>query len=503
MREIITGYLRAGYPALYLVSPEKGRVRSELAAACRGLTRLDGSPQPRELVLWDELAGLEVVRESKRESVGANTADPVEALNWAAQQEKKVIVLQDFHHFLRASPVQCAFQKTCEHTKTKSSTLVILSAVRVVPAEVEKLITVVDFDLPDAEMLGRALDVIAKGRTTPDTAQRERLIESALGLTLAEAENAFALSLIKTGGLDPRFVMSEKASAVRRSGVLEFYPADVSMASVGGLETLKEWLTRRGRAFSNEAKQFGLPEPKGLLVTGIPGTGKSLTAKAAAGLWGKPLLRLDVGRVFGSLVGESEAQMRLALKTAEAVAPCVLWLDEIEKAFAGMGSSLDSGTSARVFGSFLTWMQEKGKPVFVFATANDISSLPAELLRKGRFDEIFFVDLPSSAEREAIFHIHLASRKRDPAKFDLPTLARQTRAWTGAEIEAAVVEALYRAFDAGRELSQDDLVASVTETKSLAETMPERISKLRDWAKGRARLASPAEPEEVPEGRQL
>lgn len=442
MREKISAYLRAGYPALYILSPEKGRVRGELFTLAKELKRLDGTPNPRQLVLWDLLTGCETVggpEGRERHAVGEGTTDPIACLQWAAGQEKKVIVLKDFHHFLNSPEVQCAFQQACEKVKIKFTTLIILSAKQVIPVELEKLITVVEFDLPNAQLLERILQAVNRGKKQLDQPFVTRVTEAALGLTEAEAENAFALSLIQTGGFDPQFVMSEKAQAVRRSGILEYYSPDVTIASVGGLDVMKDWLRRRARAFSPEARKFGLPDPKGLLATGIPGTGKSLTAKAAAALWQKPLLRLDVGRVFGSLVGESEANIRQALKLAEAIAPCVLWLDEVEKAFAGMGQSLDSGTSARVFGSFLTWMQEKKAPVFVFATANDISALPAELLRKGRFDEIFFVDLPSAVERQDIFRIHIANRKRDAGQFDLSTLANATRDFTGSEIEAVVV----------------------------------------------------------------
>jgi AAA+ superfamily predicted ATPase len=503
---MISGYLRAGYPALYVVSPERGRVRAELFGMARSLTRLDGSPNPRSLVLWDALAGLEKVsgeQGEKRESVGGDTDDPVSALTWAREVEKSLVVFFDFHHFLRDPHVQCAFVRACEQVKTRFTTLVVVSAVQVIPPELEKLVTVVDFPFPDAPMRGRILDAIACGRAQVANGAREALLEASAGLTEAEAENAFALSLVSTGGLDPSFVMGEKAQAVRRSGVLEYYRPDATMEGIGGLEHLKEWLRRRGRAFLPEARTFGLPEPKGVLVTGIPGTGKSLTAKAAAAAWQKPLLRLDVGRVFGSLVGESEANIRLALKTAEAIAPCVLWLDEIEKAFAGVGGSLDSGTSARVFGSFLTWMQEKQSPVFVFATANDVSAMPPELLRKGRFDEIFFVELPTAQERAVIFGIHLARLGRDASAFDCGALAERTKGWTGAEIEAAVVEALYGAFDAGRELAPEDLEQAIRETVPLAETMKERIDALRSWAKGRARRASVSEAETHPEGRAL
>jgi SpoVK/Ycf46/Vps4 family AAA+-type ATPase len=283
---------------------------------------------------------------------------------------------------------------------------------------------------------------------------------------------------------------------VRKSGVLEYYDASETMQDVGGLDLLKDWLRKRRAAFSQEARAFGLPAPKGVLLLGVQGTGKSLSAKAIANLWNLPMLRLDVGRVFGSLVGASEANMRAAIRTAEAVAPCILWIDELEKGFAGVqGSGVsDSGTTARVFATFLTWMQDKRAPVFVVATANDVSQLPPELLRKGRFDEIFFIDLPTAAEREQIFAIHLRKRGRDPQHYDLKRLAAATEGFSGAEIEQVVVAGLFTAFDAGRELTTDDMLEEVRHTVPLAVMMREEIEELRTWAQLRTRPASSRTP---------
>jgi SpoVK/Ycf46/Vps4 family AAA+-type ATPase len=265
------------------------------------------------------------------------------------------------------------------------------------------------------------------------------------------------------------------------------------MANVGGLSALKRWLDERSGAFSARAREFGLPEPKGLLLLGVQGCGKSLTAKAIAGLWRHPLLRLDVGAVMNAYVGSSEENMRKAIHVAESLSPCILWLDEIEKAFSGTGGGggdADGGTTARVFATFLTWMQEKTRPVFVIATANSIDQLPPEMLRKGRFDEIFFVDLPSKEEREEIFRIHLARRGRNPQAFDITALAAASEGTSGAEIEAAVVEALWKAFPEERDVRQEDLLSSLKETVPLSRTMAESIEALRGWARHRARPAS-------------
>ena len=255
---------------------------------------------------------------------------------------------------------------------------------------------------------------------------------------------------------------------------------------------LKEWLIRRSGAFGRAAKAYGLPAPKGLLIVGIPGTGKSLTAKATAGAFGLPLLRLDMGCVFGGLVGQSEANLRSVIQTAEAIAPCVLWIDEIEKGFSGSKSngSTDGGTSSRVFGSFLSWMQEKDKPVFVVATANDVSQLPPEFLRKGRFDEMFFVDLPEALERAQIWDIVIKHHGRKPTDFDTVVLSRACEQFTGAEIEAVFIDAMHEAFAEGREPLPKDILAAMTNTVPLANLMDGQIGALRHWAKGRAREAA-------------
>jgi SpoVK/Ycf46/Vps4 family AAA+-type ATPase len=255
---------------------------------------------------------------------------------------------------------------------------------------------------------------------------------------------------------------------------------------------MKDWLQKRAVTFTDEARQFGLPAPKGILLLGVQGCGKSLCAKAVSSLWQQPLLRFDMGRMFGSLVGSSEENVRRAISVAESVAPAILWVDEIDKAFAGSQASgvTDGGTTARVFGTFLTWLSEKTAPVFVVATANDISQLPPELLRKGRLDEIFFVDLPSETERAEVFRIHLTKRGRDPQQFDVAALVESSDQFSGAEVEEAIISALYDAFYSGHELATEHVLSALRETVPLAKTMDEQIARLRSWAEGRARNAS-------------
>ncbi len=334
-----------------------------------------------------------------------------------------------------------------------------------------------------------------KIRVDLDDEGRERLLHAARGLTLKEAENVFAKTIVLDGKLDASdvsIVFSEKQQIVRKSGLLEYYQSEEGLDTVAGLEPLKAWLKTRGLAFSDKAIEFGLPPPRGVLLLGVQGCGKSLCAKAVANLWKMPLLRLDIGRMFGSLVGSSEENMRSAIATAESVAPAILWVDEIDKAFAGVADSggNDGGTASRVFGTFLTWLSEKKSQVFVIATANDIRHLPPEMLRKERLDEIFYVDLPSEPERVEVFKIHLKRRGRHPEKFHLDELAKASEGFSGAEIEEAVISGLFEAFSCGRELDQAMLRECLAATVPLSRTMSEELQRLRKWAAGRARLAS-------------
>jgi len=327
---------------------------------------------------------------------------------------------------------------------------------------------------------------------------KERVVEAALGLTANEIRSVLSKSLVRTRDFDIDTVLAEKKHIIRKSGILEFFESHEDWNDVGGLEILKDWLRKRQLAFSHRARDFGLPIPRGILLLGVPGCGKSLTAKAVSGLWQMPLLRLDVGKVFSSLVGSSEENMRRAIHTAEAVAPCILWLDELEKGFSGTKSSGDSdaGTTSRVFASFITWLQEKQSQVFVIATANDVTMLPPELLRKGRFDEIFFVDLPTPHERADILKIQIAKLNRRSAvqrkweDFDIDRIVAGMQGYSGSEIEQVIVSALYDAFYSKEELSTDRVLRSSSEMIPLSYTMKENIDAMREWATSRARRAS-------------
>ncbi len=490
--------VRARYPLVYLVTPEEQRLDAILGQLA--------DEHGKALVEWSATKGLRRAGGARTAARDEASASPLEAL---ASIEKlgdpSLVVLKDFHPYLQDAQVVRALRDLAHALKSTYTTVLLLSPVLVIPPELEKEISVLDVPLPTFQDLFQLLKEIvgvvrASGRAKVELtkADADQLIKAALGLTLSEAENAFAKAIAHDGKLwrdDVALVLEEKRQVIRKSGLLEYSPADRSLADVGGLAHLKTWLDRRAAAFGEAARKFGLPEPKGLLLLGVQGCGKSLTAKAVAAQWGLPLLRLDVGRIFSGLVGSSEENLRRAIRVAESVAPAVLWVDEIEKGFSGVQSSgvSDGGVSARVFGALLTWLQEKTAAVFVVATANRIEALPPELLRKGRFDEIFFIDLPAAPERREILAIHVRRRGRDPARFDLDALARATAGFSGAELEQAIVAALYEAFAEGAELEQGHLERVVADTVPLSTTMHEEIAAVRAWARTRTRPASPPE----------
>lgn len=508
-RDEVETLVRARYPVIYIVSWEEARVEQHL----REVAKRRG----KQLHVWSVTSGL---RDATNDvgllgpaapAAGKHKAvtDPIDALNLVMEHKDPAIYLfNDLNAFLRPE-IQCnrpVIRKVRDVARALADsykTLVICSPLMEMAPELQKDVTVVDHALPAPHEISTLLDKIIKDvgqhaslKVDLDDKGREALVRAAGGLTLQEAENVFAKTLVNDGTLDGRdvsTVFAEKQQIIKKSGLLEYCESAEDLASVGGLSDLKEWLVRRAVAFTDKAQQFGLPAPKGALLVGVQGCGKSLCAKAVSRAWNMPLLRFDMGRMFSSLVGSSEGNIRRAIAVAESIAPAILWVDEIDKAFAGsVGSAgADGGTSARVMSTFLTWLSEKSKPVFVLATANDISHLPPELLRKGRLDEIFFVDLPSHAERRRIFEIHVGKRGRDTGAVDIDALAAASDGFSGAEIEQAVISALYDAFYVGRDLATPDVLKAITETVPLSRTMSEKIGALRRWAEGRARFASP------------
>src|SRR6266566_265204 len=388
MRQRIIQYIRAGYPALYLVSPEEQRVEAEFKDIAKEIGF--------RLHVWSATTGLlDVTSKSVRDC-----NDPLAVLLAVPELPKEsIILLRDIHAFLTGEPnpvLVRQFREVLQHSKASSKVLMVLGCRLCLPPELEREMTVVEFKLPGKEELSIVLDGVLESAEIKTLAApiREAALDAASGLTTIEAENAFALSVVETKGIDSTVIAREKAQAVKKSGILELVETGESLESIGGLDVLKTWLLKRKDAFGQKAIDYGLPTPKGLLIVGIPGTGKALTAKATAKVFAVPLLKLDAGKIYAGIVGQSESNLRLVIQTAEAIAPCVLWLDEIEKGMAGSKSSgtTDGGTSARVFGSFISWLQDKTAAVFVVATANDVSQLPPEMLRKGRWDELFFVD---------------------------------------------------------------------------------------------------------------
>jgi len=491
--------IRARYPLLYIISSEEVRVQNLVVEI--------GRQRQKKVFEWSYSTGVVPAGTSIQSQKHRNpaTKDPLAALDQVIEQvEPALFIFKDFHPFLTKNnfAVVRKLKEIALHLKNSFKTIVLVSPVMEIPTELEKEITVLNYPLPFREDLSELLDkIIADVRQFKqvvielDGAGRERLLQAALGLTLGEAENVFAKIIVKDqrlSGDDVNEVFAEKQQIIRKSGLLEYYSTSEGFSHVGGLAVLKDWLGKRALAFSDEARAFGLPAPKGILMLGVQGCGKSLCAKAVSTQWQLPLLRFDMGRMFGSLVGSSEENVRRAIAVAESVAPAILWVDEIDKAFAGSQGSgaTDGGTTARVFGTFLTWLSEKSAPVFVVATANDISQLPPELLRKGRLDEIFFVDLPSRDERIEVFRIHVLKRGRDTARFDLDALANASDQFSGAEIEEAINSALYDAFYSKAELTTDHVLVALGQTVPLAKTMDEQINRLRTWAEGRARNAS-------------
>lgn len=507
-----TNKLRAAYPLLLIGAREEWRAARECARIVLN----------RKLKVWvwtvtkgwaeltlDEKGALPEAMMAR----GEGTTDPDDALDWVAKLRPEsnpgACIFLNYHRFWNEAKTIQKIKDLAPLCKSLGIPLVFVSSVVNIPDELRSDLTMMTFGFPDRDLLKEQLAFAVKsaGKKRADVLaapDEDGIIEAAVGMTVEEAQNAFMLSLVEQKLLLPSIVSREKANAIAKGGFLEFIPPPKEgLQIVGGLEILKGWLRdRKGILASKEARDFGVSEPKGVLIVGIPGTGKTLVAKAISAEWGLPMLKLDVGRLFGSLVGQSEERTREAIATAEATAPCVLFIDELEKGFAGAasGGGLDSGVGSRVFGTFLSWLQDKTRPVFVVATANQVWMLPPELLRAGRFDEIFSVDLPSPGDREEILNIHLKLRKRDPDKFNLKLLVALTKTYSGAEIEQVVKKALITAFSQKRELTTDDLAAAARVTVPLSVTRREDIDRLREWAKMRAVQASAStdEPEEPP-----
>lgn len=455
----------------------------------------------------------------KNNDVVNDTVCPSRLLEYIDKYNKdSVFILYDFHVFFGTKQRQPdyvvvrALRDLVVSLKTNKvrKNIIFVSPELVIPESLQKDIVIYDFPLPRADEIKDRLNKMICANSKIDISDlteedKDRLCKAALGMTMQEAENAFALAMVQDGKLnkdDISVILEEKMQVIRKSGMLEYVQSDFGIDDIGGLDNLKKWLLKRNNSWSERAKKYCIPSPKGVLVTGVPGCGKSLTAKAMSSIWQLPLLRLDLGKIFSGIVGSSEENMRKAVATVEAVAPSILWIDEIEKGLSGISSNNDSGVSSRIFGTFLTWMQEKTAPVFVIATSNNIKQLPPELLRKGRFDEIFFVDLPTLKERQEIFKVHLTKRLKDEEvcqnvkpddKLIINKLAKMTEGFIGSEIEQVVVSALCDAFFENRALKFSDFEKAINNTVPLATTQKEQILALREWANVRAVCASSKE----------
>jgi hypothetical protein len=433
-----------------------------------------------------------------------HSQEPAQALsNMEAISIEAVFILKDFHRHMDDPVVVRRLRDVGQKFSTNRRTVVITGPIVSIPAELASLVEFLELPLPDNVRLRQLIDesMTRMGQTrtlkrTLDTAGIDRMVNNLRGLTEEEADRAISQAIVTRYGLVPETVtdvLEAKKSLLRRSGMLEFVDASENMAGIGGLENLKSWLAQRQGSWEVSARQFGLEPAKGVIILGVQGCGKSLCARAIAGEWHLPLVKFDTSAIFDKYIGETEKRIQKVFKVAEGLAPCVLWIDELEKVFAGSGpdsASVDAGVSSRILASFLSWMQDRKAPVFVAATCNNVSALPPELIRKGRFDELFFVDLPGQTERKQIFAIQLSKRKRDTADFDIERIAEAARGFSGAEIDAAVQSALYAAYSSKQALSTETFLDVLAHTVPLSVTRAEEINELREWAKLRAVPAS-------------
>lgn len=480
--------LIARYPVIGVVSWEEERVEAALHDVAKS-----AFSSPARFYTWSRTLGL--VGPDGRV---ADTSSPIQALDYVGKAEDLAIfIFRDLHGELERDPaLQRKIRDVRRELSGKFKFLFLLSPRLRLPYELSRDVAIVDFPLPNQDEIAKVMDASLAAMKTPQKAEgelRRRLVSALQGLTINEAQHALNRALFGRSALDQEVLNSlyeQKEQLARKDGVLEFVPQRWSIHDVGGLENLKDWLNKRMKLFNDDSKQAQMLMPKGLLMMGISGCGKSLSVKAISSLWNLPLFRLDMNQVFSSVWGTPEEAFDRALKTMESLAPAILWLDEIEGGISREGQGADAGIKGRIFSAFLTWMQEKNAKVFVAATANRIDLLPAELLRKGRFDQIFFLDLPTELERGQIFAVHLHKRGVDATKFDLNVLAKSTKNWNGAEIEQCVVSAMVEAYAKDKPLDEDELFIQIGRIVPLATTMAEQIKAIKSWAHDRAIRAS-------------
>ena len=480
--------LKARYPIIYVTTIEEDRLEYTI----RNCIKKNGN---RGIYIWDFVEGYI----NNPNNNGLAKRNPLQALEFIEKIQPEtpaIFLLKDFNRFLNDVSVSRKLKNLIRILKTQPKTLIIVATEVNIPNEFIDTITILEFQLPQLNEIKQELDRLVNSLNQKiENNVFESLINSCQGLSLERIRRVLSKIIALHKTLDERaidLILKEKRQIIYQTQVLEFCLSDNTIADIGGLTNLKNWLTQRAKSFSNRAKNYGLPAPRGLLLIGIQGTGKSLTAKAIANDWQLPLLKLDFGRLFGGIVGESEKKIRQMIQIAETVAPCILWIDEIDKTFGQINSKGDSGTTSRVLGTFITWLSEKTAPVFVVSTANNFDVLPVELIRKGRFDEIFFIGLPLEDERKLIFTVHLSKLRPDSWKdFNIDILSQESKNFSGAEIQQSIIEGMHIAFNENREFTTNDIRRGLQETIPIAKMNFEEIESLQNWAlSGRFRIAS-------------
>jgi SpoVK/Ycf46/Vps4 family AAA+-type ATPase len=481
-------FLKARYPIIYINTVEEDRVEYVIRKNVK--TNLN-----RSIYSWDFVDGYT----NNPNNEGFAKRNPLQALELVERlnaETPAVFLLKDFNRFLTDLSISRKLRNISRILKLQPKTIIIIGSDLTIPKELQDLITVIQFQLPLEEEISQELNrLISSLNIKVDSQLFENLTRACQGLSLERIRRVLSKIIATYKTIDENSIsvlLSEKKQIIRQTEILEYSAVSEKIDNLGGLDNLKDWLKKRKTAFSIQASNYGLPTPRGLLLIGIQGTGKSLTAKAIANDWQLPLLKLDVGKLFGGIVGESESRLRQMINVAETISPCILWIDEIDKAFSNTDSKGDSGTSNRVLATFTSWLSEKTKPVFVISTANNIDLIPLELIRKGRFDEIFFLDLPKKEEREEIFRIHLQEfRPNSWESFDYSLLAKSSESFSGAEIRQSIIEGMYHAFYEKREFVTDDICLALEELIPLAHLESTQMVRLQNWASsGRIRSAS-------------
>jgi len=481
-------FLKARYPIIYINTIEEDRVEYVIRKNVK--TNLN-----RSIYSWDFVDGYT----NNPNNEGFAKRNPLQALELVERlnaETPAVFLLKDFNRFLTDLSISRKLRNISRILKLQPKTLIIIGSDLTIPKELQDLVTVLQFQLPLEDEISQELNRLVNSLNIQvDSQLFENLTRACQGLSLERIRRVLSKIIATYKTIDNNSIavlLSEKKQIISQTEVLEYTSVNETVTNLGGLDNLKDWLKKRKTAFGIQASNYGLPTPRGLLLIGIQGTGKSLTAKAIANEWQLPLLKLDVGKLFGGIVGESESRLRQMINVAETISPCILWIDEIDKAFTNTESRGDSGTSNRVLGTFISWLSEKTKPVFVISTANNIDLLPLEIIRKGRFDEIFFLDLPQKEEREEIFKIHLKEfRPNSWESFDYSKLAQLSESFSGAEIRQSIIEGMYHAFYEKREFTTDDICMALNELIPLADLESNQMLKLQNWASsGRIRLAS-------------